>query len=277
MPGFSESISIGVSKTEDPLLCSIICQALRSIPPAEINSIILKNITFRPQHSPLDFVYAYPLSSLTAVALLALLTGGLMFFYYSNKKNKRLRTELEDILQSRTSLLQANAELNHLSQYDALTGIPNRRGLDEFLDRVYKDSKHFIIAMMDIDEFKKYNDTYGHLAGDDALVTVARLLRQYALDTGSFAARFGGEEFIWIDTIHTPSEVHDILEELRKNLFEQHIVHRKTKLHRLTISIGCAVKTADEPIEHLIQRADEALYEAKNTGRNQLRCADGKS
>ena len=277
VPGFSESISIGVSKTEDPLLCSIICQALRSIPPAEINSIILKNITFRPQHSPLDFVYAYPLSSLTAVALLALLTGGLMFFYYSNKKNKRLRTELEDILQSRTSLLQANAELNHLSQYDALTGIPNRRGLDEFLDRVYKDSKHFIIAMMDIDEFKKYNDTYGHLAGDDALVTVARLLRQYALDTGSFAARFGGEEFIWIDTIHTPSEVHDILEELRKNLFEQHIVHRKTKLHRLTISIGCAVKTADEPIEHLIQRADAALYEAKNTGRNQLRCADGKS
>lgn len=277
VPGFNEAISIGVSKDEDPLLCSIICQALRSIPPAEINSIILQNITFKPPHSPLDFVYAYPLSSLTAVALLALLAGGLLFFYYSNKKNKRLRTELEDILQSRTSLLQANAELNHLSQYDALTGIPNRRGLDEFLNRVYKGSTHFILAMMDIDEFKKYNDTYGHLAGDDALVTVARLLRQHALDTGSFAARFGGEEFIWVDTIHTPSEVCEILEKLRKDLFDQHIVHRKNRLNRLTISIGCAVKHTDEPIETLIQKADEALYEAKNAGRNQLRCADEKS
>ena len=276
IPGFTEAISIGVSKDSDPLLCSIICQALRSISPTEMSNIILKNTTFRPEHSLRAFVYSNPLGSLLGAALLALLFGGTLFFYYSNRKNERLRAQLQDILQSRASLLQANEELNHMSQYDALTGIPNRRGLDDFLQRVYPDSQQAVLAMMDLDEFKKYNDTYGHIAGDEALRRVARILRQHAIDTGSFTARFGGEEFIWVDTLRPAEEAQDILESLRQKLFDANIFHSTTAAKRLTISIGCAVKEADESFDAILQRADEALYQAKHEGRNNIKCAKNK-
>ena len=270
VPGFNEDMSIGISKEEDPLLCSIICQALRSIPPAEMNNIILKNTTFKPQHTPTDFIYNYPRASLAAAAILALLIGGTLFFYYSSKKNERLRSQLENILKSQTSLQQENEELNLLSQYDTLTNIPNRRGLNAFLMRFYPESQHFTLAMMDIDEFKKFNDTYGHLAGDEALCTVAKLLKQHAMASGSFTARFGGEEFIWVDMIHEATMVHTILENFRAELFEQNILHEKTPAGRLTISIGYTEKKPGETIHALIRRADDALYRAKKDGRNQI-------
>ena len=273
VPGFTESISIGVAKTNNPLLCSIICQALRSIPPTEINRIILNNTTFTPSHQPSDIIYAYPVETVIVVALLAALLGGMIFFYYSNKKNKRLRQQLEDTLSSRTTLLQKNKQLNELSQIDTLTDLPNRRGLDKFLARVYSDSSQLTLAMLDIDEFKKYNDQYGHLAGDTALKTVAHILAQQAQATGNFAARFGGEEFIWVDTHHTSYTAGYLLEKLHTMIFDKHILHEHTGENRLTISIGYAEKQPGESIDDLIRRADEALYEAKNSGRNQIRFA----
>ena len=270
VPGLNETTSIGISKTANPLLCSILCQALRSIPPAEMNSIILKNTTFRPQHTFVDFIYLHPLESLAGAVILVLLVGGTLFFYYSSRKNKRLRQELEDMLRSRTSLLQANEELNHLSQYDSLTNIPNRRGLDEFINRVYASSDQFILVMMDIDEFKSFNDTYGHPAGDNALAAIGKILSQHAIVTASFTARFGGEEFIWIDTIHVRKAVQLILKKLMRDIDRQNILHEGAPTGKLTISIGYAEKQPGETFEALLARADEALYQAKRQGRNQI-------
>lgn len=268
VPELTESISIGVSKNTDMMLCSIICQALRSISPGEMNNIVLNNMTMKKEHSVVDLFYAHPWGSMATVSIVALLLGGVLFFYFSNKKNIRLRDQLRDALGSRISLLEANKKLNHLSQYDTLTGIPNRRGMDEFLARVYPDHKELFLAMMDIDEFKKYNDRYGHLAGDKALVTVAGILEKYALQTGGFTARFGGEEFVWVDTLNGTKNVKRILEEIQASLYHQNIVHEAVSVGRLTISIGYAKKQNGETVEELIKNADIALYEAKAKGRN---------
>ena len=270
VPGFTESSSIGISKNSDPLLCSIFCQALRSIPPAEMNSIILKNTTFSRHRGLLDFIYAYPLGTMASVALFCLLLGGVLFFYYSSQKNKHLSQQLEDTLNSRLSLLQANKELSHLSQYDPLTGLPNRRGLDEFLARSYAENTHLTLAMMDIDEFKRFNDTYGHLAGDQALSATAKVLERSAVVTGGFAARFGGEEFLWVDTLHTHEETAAILTKIQSDLARQNILYANVPTGYLTISIGYAEKQPEESLEALLKRADEALYEAKRRGRNQI-------
>ena len=270
VPGFTESVSIGISKEADPMLWSILCQALRSISPGDLNNIILKNVTINRHMGAINFVYAHPLGALFLVALLAFGLGGTIFFYYSNKKNKRLRQELEDILASRMLLLEDNKKLNYLSQYDTLTGLPNRRHLDAYIDRVYAENNCMVLAMLDIDEFKKYNDNYGHLAGDQVLIAVAKLLDKYSVTTGSFTARFGGEEFFWVDVHHSPEEAASILEEFRAAVLRQDIVHESTSLGRLTLSIGYAEKRPGETPEELIERADAALYEAKAQGRNRI-------
>ena len=166
--------------------------------------------------------------------------------------------------------MEDNKKLNYLSQYDTLTGLPNRRHLDAYMDRVYAEHNCMVLAMLDIDEFKKYNDNYGHLAGDQVLIAVAKLLEKYSVTTGSFTARFGGEEFLWVDVHHSPEEAASILEEFRAAVLRQDIVHESTSLGRLTLSIGYAEKRSGESTEELIERADAALYEAKALGRNRI-------
>ncbi len=173
-------------------------------------------------------------------------------------------------MNSRLSLMQANKELSHLSQYDAMTGIPNRRGLDKFIGRIYDESEQLTLAMIDIDKFKNFNDTYGHPAGDKALAETAGILKENALITGAFTARFGGEEFVWIDTLHIRKVVETILEKLQTDLAAKNIPNDGTPTGRLTISIGYAEKQPGESMELLLQRADTALYEAKRCGRNQI-------
>ena len=273
VPDFNESLSIGVSKDEDPMLCAIICEALHSLPPAEINNIILRNTTIQPEQGLTRLIYNHPWRTLLAITLLASLIGGLLFFYRSNKKNQRLRAQLEETLSRQQALQRMNETLAHQSRYDALTNLPNRRGLNEFLTALYPSNRPFILAILDIDHFKDFNDTHGHLAGDAALITVTRLMQQHANNTDAFIARFGGEEFIWIDTHHSPAEVHEFLDELRKAVSHQVILHQDQTIRPVTISIGYAVKTNDEPIDALTQRADMALYQAKSAGRNQVRHA----
>ena len=123
---------------------------------------------------------------------------------------------------------------------------------------------------MDIDEFKRFNDTYGHLAGDQALSATAKVLERSAVVTGGFAARFGGEEFLWVDTLHTHEETAAILTKIQSDLARQNILYANVPTGYLTISIGYAEKQPEESLEALLKRADEALYEAKRRGRNQI-------
>lgn len=172
------------------------------------------------------------------------------------------------VLESRISLLAINEELDKNSRFDALTGIPNRRSLEQYLQNTYAQSETMTLAMLDIDDFKRYNDTYGHLKGDEAIRSVANILKIHGLEWDCFFARYGGEEFILIDTKHTKTEVQELLEQICEDIRSQNILHENTRANRLTVSIGYAQKLGQESYETLLKRADDALYAAKRGGKN---------
>jgi diguanylate cyclase (GGDEF)-like protein len=165
----------------------------------------------------------------------------------------------------RTTLKDKAGEFEQLSVTDALTGLLNRRYLERRLNEEIDRSKrhHFpmSVMMLDVDDFKSYNDTFGHPAGDAALKIVAGILKDI-LRGADVAARYGGEESV---------EAAAIAERLR-----QRIEHTEFPKRRITISIGIAScsKEIDTP-EDVIAAADHALYEAKNNGRNKVRTYDG--
>ena len=174
--------------------------------------------------------------------------------------------ELQDELRRR------NAELDRLSRIDPLTGLFNRRHLVEQLLAVGSGSKrrqeNFGVVMMDVDRFKRVNDTEGHAAGDAVLREVADRIRE-VVRTEDVAARWGGEEFI---VLHAPADVANtriLAERLRAAMEERTVEIGEGRRIPITISAGFAVG-ADEDPESLIRRADEALYAAKEGGRNRV-------
>jgi diguanylate cyclase (GGDEF)-like protein len=174
----------------------------------------------------------------------------------------------------RTTLKDKAGEFEQLSVTDALTGLLNRRYLERRLNEEIDRSKrhHFpmSVMMLDVDDFKSYNDTFGHPAGDAALKIVAGILKDI-LRGADVAARYGGEEFAILLPQTTSVEAAAIAERLR-----QRIEHTEFPKRRITISIGIAScsKDIDTP-DDVIAAADHALYEAKNNGRNKVRTYDG--
>lgn len=158
---------------------------------------------------------------------------------------------------------------------DGLSGIPNRRYFDETLDkelyRLKRSGSPLALIMLDIDHFKKYNDRYGHVAGDDCLKLVAETIRSNIGRAPDFAARYGGEEFA---IVMPDTDIHGamiVAERLRLSIESLGVPHEdsSTAAH-VTISLGVASvypETIDSP-EVLVRLADEALYEAKHSGRN---------
>lgn len=181
------------------------------------------------------------------------------------------------ILESRISLLATNEQLDRLSKYDALTEISNRRGLDEYLRRVYPSCETMALAMIDIDNFKEYNDTHGHPCGDAALKAVAKDIQQRAAKYGLFAARFGGEEFVLIGTGCAASGLEAQAETIREDICKQEVFCQSLPAGRLTVSIGFARKKPGEEFGDLLKRADDALYCAKGAGKNCVKACPASS
>jgi diguanylate cyclase (GGDEF)-like protein len=172
------------------------------------------------------------------------------------------------------------AELAHLARHDPLTGLGNRRSLDEDLQVLHARSqrygRRFALAMCDIDRFKAYNDTHGHQAGDQALRAVAATIAQ-ELRGGDSVYRYGGEEFLLILPEQTPDTALVAVERVRSAVQRLAIPQPAAGLGgTLTLSAGIAAFDPDEAptAEQLLQRADAALYRAKAAGRNQLALAD---
>jgi diguanylate cyclase (GGDEF)-like protein len=172
------------------------------------------------------------------------------------------------------------AELAHLARHDPLTGLGNRRSLDEDLEVLHARSqrygRRFAVAMCDIDRFKAYNDTHGHQAGDQALRAVAATIAQ-ELRGGDSVYRYGGEEFLLILPEQTPDTAVIAVERVRSAVQRLAIPQPAAGLGgTLTLSAGIAAFDPDEAptAEQLLQRADAALYRAKAAGRNQLALAD---
>ncbi len=176
-------------------------------------------------------------------------------------------------------LERANAQLVALAQQDALTGIANRRAFDhhftEAWSRAIDTRLPLSLLMIDIDQFKQYNDLYGHLAGDCCLARVAAVLTCVARGPGTLVARFGGEEFAVLLPNHTPAACYRAAEDLRQAVVTAGLAHEASPWSQVTISIGCATaepRLNGERLE-LLASADAALYRAKEQGRNRWECA----
>ena len=184
--------------------------------------------------------------------------------YLEDKVNERT----ESLLDTQKELLEDNHELAKLASTDNLTGLFNRNHMSEILvnehSRFVRHQHRFGIIMLDIDHFKAINDNYGHDVGDQVLVQLARLFES-STRTTDHVSRWGGEEFLICCTTLETNDIYPIAETIREiiNSAEFDVIGK------LTGSMGCAIIQPGESIDELIKRADVALYEAKNNGRNQ--------
>jgi diguanylate cyclase (GGDEF)-like protein len=168
-----------------------------------------------------------------------------------------------------------NEELRTLSHTDPLTGLANRRLLEQCLltevARAHRHGLPLALLALDVDHFKRFNDHYGHLAGDDALVQVAAALQAQARRPADLAARTGGEEFALLLPHTRPDEAREMAQQLLQAVDALALPHAASGVSPcVSVSIGVATLTAGEPVRDLMLRADEALYAAKTTGRHRV-------
>ncbi len=190
---------------------------------------------------------------------------------------------MERLIRMRSSLVklaskldQANRELQRLSASDGLTGIANRRYFDDAIAREWRRARRnggsLALMMCDVDHFKKFNDTYGHQAGDECLRRVAGAIAT-SLERGSdMAARYGGEEFVVVLPETPLGGALIVAEKIRHAVHALQIPHAASSHSRVTLSIGLAatVPKLDDSCDSLIAAADRALYDAKNRGRDRV-------
>ncbi len=189
------------------------------------------------------------------------------------KKRMAREKELEKLT---LELQNANRKLNKLAAIDGLTGLSNRRFFDKTLKkeaaRMAREDKNLGILMVDIDNFKNYNDTYGHQAGDDCLKKVANTISETVYRPGDLAARYGGEEFVVILPDTDREGVYEVSERIRQAIENLNIEHSDSSVaDHVTVSVGAAVSEVEENDdgERIVKLADDALYQAKENGRNQ--------
>ncbi|WP_422959842.1 GGDEF domain-containing protein [Undibacterium sp. Xuan67W] len=175
----------------------------------------------------------------------------------------------EKMLRSHSEILKKEATT------DSLTGIYNRRFFDEHFKMAMGHSKRqklpLSVFMVDIDFFKEYNDYYGHVAGDKALIIVAKTLKTQLVRANDIVARYGGEEFILMLPNMPEDLAMQFAEKIRAAVWDAAIPHLKSRIsEQISISIGVSTyqQSEDVSIQHLLEAADTALYKAKQNGRN---------
>lgn len=173
-------------------------------------------------------------------------------------------------------LQNVNRVLENMARLDGLTQIANRRSFDERVEieiaRCFRNQSSLSLMICDIDCFKQYNDTYGHLAGDTALQKVAKTLEGRFQRATDLVARYGGEEFVVLLPDTPAEDAYRMSQDMVGAVTELGIPHKSSKaVDRVSISVGVAAANGKESLtkDELIERADEALYQAKETGRNQ--------
>ena len=182
------------------------------------------------------------------------------------------KNQFENIMKN-IILEDANRKIKRLSNYDKLTDIPNRRYFEEYIKKEYMSVTEAedkgIVALADIDFFKKINDTYGHHLGDKVLEKVANIF-QNELKEPNLAARWGGEEFAFFVYGYSENEAHLKFDEIRKKVEEPSLSDNGAI--NITVSIGFSelIGFEDKDFEEAFKRADKALYNAKQTGRNKV-------
>jgi len=171
-------------------------------------------------------------------------------------------------------------KLKRQANIDGLTGVKNRRAFDLAIQEQVKLGQRIGwsigLLMIDIDYFKQYNDTYGHLKGDDCLVTIATILTSVVVRPTDHVARYGGEEFVVLLPDTDKHGMKHVAENIMSAIRARKIEHKTSPLHILTVSIGGIselAKNTDEKV--VVKQADKLLYKAKESGRNCIKTANG--
>lgn len=184
------------------------------------------------------------------------------------------------LLETEESLVMVQMELELEASRDGLTGIPNRRIFDQTLSREWRTAARngapLAVLMIDIDLFKGLNDAYGHQAGDECLISVAKAILDLLPRAGDFVGRYGGEEFAAILPGTSIAGAQAVAERLRSGIFRLAIPNPSSKYDYVTISIGVATGDAASvsDLAFLLRASDEALYRAKRAGRNRIEAVD---
>ncbi|MBX9409910.1 diguanylate cyclase [Pseudomonas baetica] len=172
------------------------------------------------------------------------------------------------------NLRKAQQALEQIATHDSLTGLANRRLFERSLEiefaRGARQVSPLSLIMLDIDFFKRYNDAYGHVAGDHCLTQVAQVLKACCQRKTDLAVRYGGEEFAVLLPDTDINGALAIAGQIRRSVIDKHIIHSGSPTEYLTVSLGCYafIPSGNDDPEVFIQRADAALYQAKNAGRN---------
>lgn len=186
--------------------------------------------------------------------------------------------DISERKQTEQKLLELQKELEALSFQDGLTAVPNRRMLDSVLEQEWlkarQNQQALSVLLIDIDFFKQYNDLYGHITGDDCLRRVAEILSGAATRSRDFFARYGGEEFVMVLPETTAEAALKVAQRCQRRILAAQIPHQQSSVSQLlTISIGSStiVPTQQDQIRDFIEQVDQALYQAKQAGRNRVK------
>jgi diguanylate cyclase (GGDEF)-like protein len=196
---------------------------------------------------------------------------------FKHKKKDYIDLLYDNINLMAEKLASANEKLKDLSVTDELTKLNNRRSFIEYTDIIWKQNQRLnlpvTVLLIDIDYFKKYNDSLGHLEGDRALIAVAQCLKNSLKRETDFVARFGGEEFVCLLPFIEKDEAYDFAKTLVQNIENMKIHHPMSECSKyITISAGMAIIIPNEnnSSSELLEEADKALYKAKEAGRNKV-------
>ncbi|EPF66478.1 Diguanylate cyclase (GGDEF) domain protein [Pseudomonas syringae pv. syringae SM] len=193
--------------------------------------------------------------------------------------HSRIRAE-DQLLDSQAALIQLNQHLELIASEDKLTGLANRRRFDQFLEVEFKRARRerslLSLILIDADHFKRYNDHYGHLAGDECLIALARVVEQFIRRPSDVAARYGGEEIAVVLPGTDEANARQVAEKILQAIRDEQIEHPASPFGIVTISLGVATFVGtDRQLDQrgLIELADRALYAAKSQGRNRVNVA----
>ena len=187
--------------------------------------------------------------------------------------SQTLKKELDSAHEEMEQLRSELTQVRETAANDALTGLLNRGGFDKALDSLLEnpDRSEACLTMLDLDNFKKINDNFGHLIGDNVIKFTANLLKKHA-EPQHHIARYGGEELAIIMPETSLKNASEIAEKIRSSLESSRLKKKNSKesIGRITVSIGISVLKPADTVEDFIMRADEALYKAKDSGRNRV-------
>jgi len=185
-------------------------------------------------------------------------------------RNKSLSTKMKQMEKETTQLQQKLIENREKLLYDSLTGVHSRLAYDEYIEqelaRWKRYGSSFSYVVLDIDNFKNINDEYGHSAGDKALKIIAQMMLQQ-IRKSDFIFRIGGEEFVLLLTNTNVSQAEVLVEKLRKAVNHK-VFHFNQEQVSLSMSAGITETRDEDDVESIFERADRALYRAKDSGRN---------